>query len=102
MTAPAATLPGTAPCRVCGSPAALVGPPAYRRPTLVAGVPIDISDLSHGHYRCPDCGYAFVHPPVPEDRLLDCYRRAAGGHWETGDDVASARSYARKRDLLDR
>jgi SAM-dependent methyltransferase len=90
-------------CRVCGSAdCVLVGPPAYRRPPNVAGVPIEVSDLELGHYRCRRCGYGFVHPPIPEDRLLDCYRRAAGGHWTTGGDVAAARNYARKRDLLER
>lgn len=94
---------GAPTCRVCGSADCdLVGPPAYRRPTNVAGVPIDVSDLDLGHYRCRVCDYAFVHPPIPEDRLLDCYRRAAGGHWDTGSDVAAARSYARKRELLER
>jgi len=80
----------------------LVGPPAYRRPTNVAGVAIDLSDLRLGHYRCNQCGYQFVHPPIPEGRLLDCYARAAGGHWATGPDVAAARNYRRKRELLER
>ena len=100
-SAPAA--PGRPACRVCGAAgAARVGPPAYRRPTRVAGVPIDVSDLDLTLYRCGACGYQFVHPPIPEQRLLDCYRRAGGGHWGTGDDVADVRSYARKRDLLGR
>jgi SAM-dependent methyltransferase len=87
---------------VCGSADTVrVGPPAYRRPTNVAGVPIDVSDLASGHYVCLKCRYAFVHPPVPEERLLDCYRRAAGGHWDTGAGVAEARNYARKRELLE-
>jgi SAM-dependent methyltransferase len=102
MTRPTTSLPAAARCRVCGSEqATLVGPPAYRRPTQVAGVLIDVSDLRLGHYRCTHCGYQFIHPPIPEQRLLDCYRRAAGGHWETGADVASARSYLRKRELLE-
>lgn len=88
-------------CRVCGSADTRhVGPPAYRLPAHVAGVPVDLAGLHPGHYRCNSCGYSFVDPPVPEERLLDCYRRAAGGHWDTSADVAGARNYAHKRDLL--
>lgn len=100
---PAAAAAARPACRVCGAAgAAPIGPPAYRRPTCVAGVPIDVSDLDLRLYRCGGCGYQFVHPPIPEQRLLDCYRRAGGGHWGTGADVAEIRSYARKRDLLRR
>lgn len=90
-------------CRVCGSSdCALLGVPAYRRPTNVAGVAIDVSDLALGHYRCADCRYLFVHPPIPERRLLDCYARAAHGHWATGSTVSTVRNYQRKRELLER
>ena len=89
------------PCRVCGSAdTRYLGPPAYRLPAHVAGVPVDLGGLEPGHYRCAACGYSFVDPPVPEERLLDCYRRAAGGHWDTSADVAGARNYGHKRDLL--
>lgn len=88
-------------CRLCGSAACdSFGSPIYRRPLKVGGVPIDLSDLRLTHRRCRNCGYRFVDPPVPERRLLDCYRHADGAHWATDERVASDRSYRLKKDLL--
>jgi SAM-dependent methyltransferase len=66
----------------------------------VAGVPIDIDDLQQQLVRCDACEYVFVDPSVPEERLLDCYRRSDGHHWPTDDSVAHWRCYDRKRDVL--
>jgi SAM-dependent methyltransferase len=100
MTAPAAPPPR---CRVCGSTdVSNLGPPARHLPTTVAGVPIDISDLPETYARCRACGYDFIHPPVPEARLLDCYRRSSGGYWHTDAKVGAARFFDRKRQLLAR
>ena len=102
MTAPATAAPVTR-CRVCGSTDVLrLGPPAHYQPPKVAGVPIDIADLPMQFCRCRSCGYAFIDPLIPEQRLLDCYARSAGSHWTTDDSVAQLRFYARKRELLER
>jgi SAM-dependent methyltransferase len=90
-------------CRVCGSTDCTdCGPPAYRLPTRVAGVGIDVSDLPLTHQLCRSCSYRFVHPVIPERRLLDCYRRAPKHHWGTEPALAESRFYARKRQLLER
>jgi SAM-dependent methyltransferase len=89
-------------CPVCGAPETIdLGPPAHRRPLKVAGVPIDVSDLNLRHRRCPTCEYQFVFPRIPQQRLIDCYARSAD-HWGTGADVAGPRSYAHKKELLER
>ena len=94
---------GVVRCRVCGSGDCVdCGPPAYRLPTRVAGVDIDVSDLPLTHRLCRDCSYRFVNPVIPEDRLLDCYRRAPKHHWGTEPELADNRFYARKRELLER
>jgi SAM-dependent methyltransferase len=77
-----------------------IGPAAHHVPNTVAGLLIDVSDLHCAYYRCRACGYDFIHPPVPAERLLDCYRRSAGEHWATDARVATSRRYDRKRDLL--
>ena len=93
---------GVVRCRVCGSTdCADEGPPAYRLPTQVAGVPIDLSDLPLAHVACRNCSYRFVHPAIPDERLLDCYRRAPRHYWGTDPTVAESRFYARKRQLLE-
>src|SRR5688572_27017381 len=89
-------------CRVCGFTDCVdCGPPAYRLPTRVAGVAIDVSDLALTHQVCRACSYRFVHPVIPEERLLDCYRRAPKHHWGTEPELAEGRFYARKRQLLE-
>src|SRR5205823_9219134 len=75
---------------------------AHHQPPRVGGVDIDISDLDLAFCRCRSCGYAYIHPLIPEERLLDCYRRSTGSHWTTDDSAADLRFYARKRELLDR
>jgi SAM-dependent methyltransferase len=88
-------------CRVCGSADVTpLGRPAHHLPTTVAGVPIDLTDLQLTLCRCRSCNYAFIDPLIPEQRLLDCYRRSAGSHWTTDSSVAELRFYARKRQLL--
>jgi len=89
-------------CPVCGAEDTQdCGAPAYRIPPRVAGVAIELTDLALRHRRCPACDYRFIWPRIPQDRLIDCYQRSAN-HWGTGADVAGERSYAHKRDLLER
>lgn len=90
-------------CPVCnGSNCTKLGE-ARRRPIpTVAGVPIDVSDLQQGYWRCRDCTYEFIYPPTPDERLLDCYARAEVGHWVTDHRTAELRNYQHKRDLLTR
>jgi SAM-dependent methyltransferase len=66
-------------------------------------VRIEVGDLGLRHYRCRGCGYQFVSPPVPVERLLECYASAGAGHWTTDPGAAGElRLYARKRELLER
>lgn len=89
-------------CRLCGSGrTSSLGAPAYRKPPRVAGVEIFVEDLNIELFRCLDCGYRFISPPVPEDRLAACYQ-ASASHWDTSESVASLRSYSHKRDLISR
>jgi len=90
-------------CPVCGSSRTIdCGPPAHHRPHSVAGASIELSDLNLRHRRCPDCEYQFVYPRIPQERLIDCYTRAAVGFWGTaGMDLAEARSYGHKMELLE-
>ena len=88
-------------CPVCGSTQSEDwGSPVHWRPTVVAGVPIDLSDLPMRHRRCQVCDYQFVYPRIPTERLLDCYSKSEN-HWGTGDNVAEGRAYARKKELID-
>ena len=90
-------------CPVCGSADhTSLGPPRYRRPTTVAGVAIDLSDLPLRWRRCGSCGYWFISPTIPRDRLLACYAAAPAGHWETDRDAAHVRFYAHKKELVER
>jgi SAM-dependent methyltransferase len=103
MTAAGETAATQPRCRVCGSTnTENLGRPAHHLPTKVAGVPINVTDLNMGFFRCRDCGYAFIDPPVPESRLLDCYAQSSGSHWPTDEAVAYQRFYSLKRDLLHR
>jgi SAM-dependent methyltransferase len=97
------TIAADATCPVCGSrETSMLGPPVYRRPTAVGGVPIDLTDLDLTWRRCGRCGYWFVHPGIPEDRLLRCYAAAPSGHWDTDAGVAGVRLYEQKKRLLER
>ena len=89
-------------CPVCsGGDIAIVGRPLYRHPTKVAGVAIDLSDLDLTWRRCVACGYQFIHPGIPEDRLLACYAGATTGHWGTGDNYGALRFYDEKKRVLE-
>ena len=73
-------------CPVCdGTCVVSVGPIIHPLPTLIAGVPIDLSDREITLWRCADCAFEFKWPPIPEDRLLACYGAAAPDHW--GEEV---------------
>jgi SAM-dependent methyltransferase len=90
-------------CPVCGcEDCEDCGPPAYRRPTTVAGMPIYLDDLHLLHARCPRCTYRFVFPPIPEQRLLDAYSRAAEVRWTVSDAAVEGRQYGYKAQLLAR
>jgi SAM-dependent methyltransferase len=92
----------TVACPVCRSAQTEdLGAPAHRIPRLVAGVPIKVSDLHLRHRRCPACEYQFVWPRIPQERLIECYRRSAD-HWGTGHDVIGPRFYAHKKDVFER
>ena len=77
------------------------GRPRYRPPTRVAGVPIELGDLDLMHYRCRRCTYQFVWPPIPQQRLIDCYVAASSKNWATDQSVASQRGYDAKRRVLE-
>jgi SAM-dependent methyltransferase len=68
----------------------------HPRPTLVAGVPIDLGRRRFCLARCTSCGLCFKDPPVPEDALLACYAAAKGDHW--GDEVDP---WQRRFDVVD-
>jgi SAM-dependent methyltransferase len=90
-------------CPVCGSDRTTdLGPPLYRRPPVVAGVPIELSDLDLSWRRCGRCEFQFIYPGVPQERLLRCYTAAGEGHWGTGESHADARSYPHKKQVLAR
>jgi len=89
-------------CPVCGSgDIVLLGPPVYRRPTRVAGEPIDLRDLDLTWRGCRACGYQFIHPGIPQERLLACYARAPRGHWGTDAKIGAVRFYETKKRLLE-
>jgi SAM-dependent methyltransferase len=89
-------------CPVCGSgDISMVGRPLYRQPTKVAGVRIDVSDLDLTWRRCGACGYQFIYPGIPEERLLACYASAVAGHWGTDDYYGVVRFYDQKKRVLE-
>lgn len=70
------------PCRVCGSAdTRVVGPIRHYQPATIGSVVIDLSGLSFGLVRCVACDYRFSHPPIPQEKLLDCYAETEGDHW---------------------
>ncbi|MEA2707756.1 MAG: hypothetical protein QOF78_357 [Phycisphaerales bacterium] len=94
---------GDVSCPVCGgADVSIIGPPVHRQPTRVAATPIDLSDLALTWRRCDACGYQFIHPPIPQDRLLACYAQAAAGHWGTDEKIGELRFYSAKTRLLER
>jgi SAM-dependent methyltransferase len=93
----------TVACPVCGSRDTVkLGPPRFRTPARVAGVPVRIEDLGLRHWRCRGCTYWFQYPPIPAQRLIDCYQAAAAGNWVSQPSHEHIRSFARKRRLLER
>jgi SAM-dependent methyltransferase len=83
-------------CPLCGGGRTRdAGRVLHPNPANVAGVEIDLGGVEFHLRACPDCGFTFKDPPVPEDRLIDCYRRSSGTHWGTN---ANARS--RRFDLI--
>jgi SAM-dependent methyltransferase len=88
-------------CPVCQSTQTEdMGPPIHRRPTVVAGIPIDLADLPLRHRHCSVCGYWFVWPRIPFERLLACYSQSVN-EWGTGTEVAQRRNYDHKKALLE-
>ena len=95
--------PDHASCPVCEArDTTVLGPPVYRQPPRVAGVTIDLADLDLAWRRCRACGYQFIHPPIPPDRLLACYAAAPAGHWGTDEKIGELRFYDAKRRLLEK
>jgi SAM-dependent methyltransferase len=89
-------------CPVCGSPQTEDwGPAVHRQPTIVAGIPVDLSDLPMRHRRCPVCEYRFVYPRIPTERLLACYAKSVD-KWGTGEEVTEGRAYSTKKALLEK
>jgi len=89
MTAPACDEPSA--CPICAGACARLGAVVHREPTLVAGVPIDLSSLDQVMVRCASCGLMFKHPFAPERDLLACYAAASGDHWERDPDPLARR-----------
>jgi SAM-dependent methyltransferase len=70
-------------CSLCSGPTSVMGPVYHPRPLNVASVPIDLPEGTEFVLRrCASCGFVFKHPGIPQDKLLDCYRRAAWTRWE--------------------
>ncbi len=70
-------------CRLCGSPDCDDrGPIFHPKPTTVAGVAINLDQIVFHLLACRECGFQFKHPPIPEDQLLACYRKAEASHWK--------------------
>lgn len=79
-------------CAICGSSAcADRGPILHYRPERVAGVAIELSDLTFRLKSCSSCGFIFKCPAIPEQRLLNCYARAGAGNWELNPDPLQRR-----------
>lgn len=91
-----------APCPICGHAVAEdLGPPVRQYPTTVAGMPIDLTDLDSRWWRCASCGFLFLDPPIPHERLQRCYESADPSYWSTDSSVSARRSYDAKRKLLE-
>src|SRR5690349_16704586 len=71
-------------CPLCGGDGVgNVGRILHPEPARVAGVEIDLGGAEFHLRECGGCGFMFKDPPIPEDRLIDCYRRSSGTHWGT-------------------
>ena len=69
------------PCPGCGGAARERGVIHHPRPTLVAGVAIDLGATEFHLRECGACGLNFKDPAPDEGKLLACYARAEAGHW---------------------
>jgi SAM-dependent methyltransferase len=63
-----------------------IGQILHPRPTLVAGVELDLGDGEYWLRRCRKCGFQFKDPPIDQDRLLKCYESATSDNWEIDPD----------------
>jgi len=88
-------------CPACGGEQTTDdGQVLHPKPPLVAGVEIDLGDTSFHLRRCGTCGLVFKDPAIPEEKLIDCYRRGAGARWGVHVDPR-ARRFELIRHLLD-
>ena len=75
------------PCPVCSvSEVSTVGPILHPRPALVAGVALELGGTEYWLRECRRCGFQFKDPPIPAERLMECYARATSDNWETDPD----------------
>lgn len=71
------------PCPLCDAKATRSAGRIYHpQPSFVAGVPLTLPATMYELMACAACGFRFKHPEIPEDLLLECYRRADKGNWE--------------------
>jgi len=68
---------------------------------MVAGIIVDLQGLSFRFGRCLACGFLYKDPPVPEERLLACYRQSKADQWGIGASP-HIRKYTVMRDLLEK
>jgi SAM-dependent methyltransferase len=104
-------LSGERACPVCGSTSHVaVGPILHPRPTLVAGVPLDLGEQAFTLRRCPTCEFQFKDPPIDPGKLLACYCAASSTNWQESPDPRQRRfddireilkRYSRGRRILD-
>jgi len=84
--------PPARPCPLCGGlETDDLGPVIHGHAPHVAGVPIDFAGVTFRFHDCRRCHFRFKHPPLPEDKLLDCYRRSPGARWGDGSDARRRR-----------
>src|SRR4051812_693146 len=74
-------------CPVCESPViSTIGPILHPRPSLVAGVELNLGNGEFWLRACRRCGFQFKDPPIDQDRLIECYKRASFDNWEADPD----------------
>lgn len=87
-------------CPICQtSDCSDAGPILHHRPHSVAGVPIELNGVDFRLRVCRGCRFGFKDPPIPEDKLLDCYARASEDNWGIAPDPHE-RKFDILRDLL--
>jgi SAM-dependent methyltransferase len=72
----------TTPCPICDDQSHSIGPIVHNQPPMVAGVPIDLGTASFTMRRCSNCGLHYKDPPIPMDKLVECYTLASSDNWE--------------------